>query len=86
LVKAFVMKISNLCFFSIDQILSSYKIFLINDIENFICMGKADDRNSSYVFTSKVHYYIIGAHLLCTNYINSFFIEVENLEPSQLCI
>ncbi len=33
----------------------------------------------------KVHYCIMGAHLLCTNYIDSFLIEVENLKLSPNC-
>jgi hypothetical protein len=37
--------------------------------------------NSPYVFNSKGHYYIMGAHLLCTNYIDNFKIEVDNLKP-----
>jgi len=50
-----------------------------------MCMGSVDGQDNPYVFTSKVHYYIMGAHLLCTNYIDSFFIEVENLKPSPNC-
>jgi len=38
------------------------------------------------MFSFQVHYYIMGAHLLCTNYIYSFFfIEVENNKPSPNC-
>jgi hypothetical protein len=37
------------------------------------------------MFSLQVHYYIMGAHLLCTNYIDSFFIEVENYKPSSNC-
>jgi hypothetical protein len=48
-------------------------------------MGRVNGRDISYVFPSKVHYYIIGAHLLCTNYMDSFFIEVENLKSSPNC-
>ncbi len=48
-------------------------------------MGGANGQDSPYVFTSKVHYYTMGAHLLCTKYIDCFFIEVENLKPSPNC-
>jgi hypothetical protein len=41
-----------------------------------MCMGSADGWDSTYVFTSKVHYYILGAHLLCTNYIDSFLLKL----------
>jgi len=42
-----------------------------------MCMGRGDGRlNSPYVFNSKVHYYIVGAHLLCTNYIDSFLLKL----------
>jgi hypothetical protein len=44
-----------------------------------MCIRRADGQDNPYVFTSKVHYYIMGAHLLCKNYINRFFSEVENL-------
>jgi hypothetical protein len=37
-------------------------------------MGSADGWDSPHVFTSKVHYCIMGAHLLCTNYIDSLFL------------
>jgi hypothetical protein len=37
------------------------------------------------MFSLQVHYYIIRAHLLCTNYIDSYFIEVENYKPSPNC-
>jgi hypothetical protein len=47
-----------------------------------MCMGSANVWDSPYVFTSKVHYYIMGANLLCTNYTMFFFSEVENLKPS----
>ncbi len=43
-------------------------------------MGSANGQDNPYVFTSKVHYYIMGAHLLCTNYIDFFFIKVDNLK------
>jgi len=39
-------------------------------------MGSVDGRDNPYVFISKVHYYIMGAHLLCTNYINSFLLKL----------
>ncbi len=48
-------------------------------------MGCANGWDSPYGSTSKVHYYIMGAHLLCTYYINSFFIEAENFKPSPNC-
>jgi hypothetical protein len=32
-----------------------------------------------HMFTSKIHYYIMGAHLLCTNYINSFLLKLKIL-------
>jgi hypothetical protein len=48
-------------------------------------MGNANGRDSPYAFISKVYYYIMGAHLLCTNYIDSCFINVENLKPSPNC-
>jgi hypothetical protein len=44
-----------------------------------MCMGSVDDRDNTNVFTSKVHYYILGAHLLCTNYINSFLLKLKIL-------
>ncbi len=43
-------------------------------MENFMCMGRVNSQENPYVFTSKVDYYIIDAHLLCTNYINKFFL------------
>ncbi len=42
-------------------------------------MGNVDGRDSPYVFTSKVHYYIMNAHLLCTNYVNSFLLKLRIL-------
>ncbi len=42
-------------------------------------MGNVDGWDSPYVFTSKVHYYIMGAHLLCTNYIDSFLLKLKIL-------
>jgi hypothetical protein len=45
-------------------------------------MGSANGWDSPYVFISKVHYFIVGAHLLCTNYKDAFFIEVENIKSS----
>jgi hypothetical protein len=42
-------------------------------------MRRVDGRDNSYVFTSKVHYYIMGAHLLWTNYINSFLLNLKIL-------
>jgi len=51
-----------------------------------MCMGSVDGRDSLYVFTSKVHYYIMGAHLLCTHYVDSFFIiEVGDFKPTPNC-
>jgi hypothetical protein len=44
-----------------------------------MCMGSADGRDNPYVFISKVHYYMMGAHLLWTNYINSFLLKLKNL-------
>jgi hypothetical protein len=44
-----------------------------------MCMGSVDAWDSSYVFTSEVHYYIMGAHLLCTNYIDSFLLKLRML-------
>jgi hypothetical protein len=38
-----------------------------------------------HMFSLQIHYYIISAHLLCTNYINSLFIEVENYKSSPNC-
>jgi hypothetical protein len=55
------------------------------NIENFMCMGSANGWDNPDVFISKIHYYILGAHLLCTNYIDIFFIEVVNLKPSPNC-
>ncbi len=42
-------------------------------------MGRVGDQDNSYVFTSKVHYYIMGAHLLCTNYMDSFLLKLKIL-------
>jgi hypothetical protein len=42
-------------------------------------MGRVDGWNKSYVFISKVHYYIMGAHLWCTNYIDSFLLKLKIL-------
>jgi hypothetical protein len=46
-----------------------------------MCMGSVDGRDNPYVLTSKVHYYIMGAHLLCTNYIYiyKFFLSKLNI-------
>ncbi len=41
-----------------------------------MCMGSANGWDSAYVFISKVHYYIMGAHLLCTNYIDGFLLKL----------
>jgi hypothetical protein len=42
-----------------------------------MCMGSVDGRlNSPYVFNSQAHYYIMGAHLLCTNYVDSFLLKL----------
>jgi hypothetical protein len=40
-------------------------------------MGSA---NGAHVFTSKVHYYIMGAHLLYTNYIDNFILKLKILD------
>jgi hypothetical protein len=42
-------------------------MFSKNDMENFMCIQSANGRDNPYVSTTKVHYYIMGAHLLCTN-------------------
>jgi hypothetical protein len=42
-------------------------------------MGSADGQNNPHVFTSKVHYYIMGAHLLYPNYIDNFFLKLTIL-------
>ncbi len=42
-------------------------------------MGSVDSWDNPYVFISKVHYYIMGAHLLCTNYIDSFLSRLKIL-------
>jgi hypothetical protein len=42
-------------------------------------MGSANGRDNIYVFISKVHYYIMGAHLLCTNYVNVFLVKLKIL-------
>ncbi len=55
------------------------KYFSKNDIENFMCMESIDGQDSPYVFTSKVHYYIMGAHLLCTNYIDILLLKLKIL-------
>jgi hypothetical protein len=41
--------------------------------------GSENGWDSPYVFTSKVHDYIMGAHLLSTNYINSFLLKLRIL-------
>jgi hypothetical protein len=46
-------------------------------MENFMCMRNANGWDSPYVFISKTHYYIMGAHLLCTNYIDSFLLNLR---------
>jgi hypothetical protein len=50
-----------------------------------MCMGSANGQDNPYVFTSKVHYYIMGAHSLCTNYIILFLFEVHNLKLNPNC-
>jgi len=45
-----------------------------------MCMGSANGWDSPYVFISKVHYYIMGAHLLCTNYIDSLLLKLRILK------
>ncbi len=42
-------------------------------------MGSLDGGNSPHVFTSKVHYYIMGAHLLHKNYIDNFILKLKIL-------
>jgi hypothetical protein len=44
-----------------------------------MCMGRVNGQDNPYVFPSKVHYYIIGAHLLCTNYIDIFLLKLRIL-------
>jgi hypothetical protein len=44
-----------------------------------MCMGSGDGWESPYVFTSKIYYFIMGAHLLCTNYIDSFLLKLRIL-------
>ncbi len=77
MVKAFVMKVSK-CMWSIEYYVPIKYIFK-NDIKNFMCIRHADGRDNPYVFSSKVHYYIMGAHLLCTIYINSFLLKLKIL-------
>ncbi len=50
-------------------------------MEKFMCMGSVDGWDSPYIyiFTSKVHYYIMGAHLLCTNYMAYFLLKLKIL-------
>jgi hypothetical protein len=42
-------------------------------------MGNVDGWNNTYVFNSKVHYYIICVDLLCTNYIDNFLLKLRIL-------
>ncbi len=42
-------------------------------------MGNVDDQESPYVFASKIDYFIMGAHVLCTNYIDSFLLKLRIL-------
>jgi hypothetical protein len=44
-----------------------------------MCMGSVDGQDNPYVFISKVYYYIMGAHLLCTNYIDNFLLKLKIL-------
>jgi len=44
-----------------------------------MCLGSVDGWDSPYVFTSKAHYYIMSAHLLCTNYVDSFLLKLKIL-------
>jgi hypothetical protein len=44
-----------------------------------MCIGSVDGRDNPYVFISKVHYYVMGAHLLGTNYIDSFLLKLKIL-------
>jgi hypothetical protein len=47
-------------------------------------MGSANGRDNIYVFISKVHYYIMGANLLCTNYINVFLVKLKILNEAPI--
>ncbi len=49
-----------------------------------MCMGSANGQDSPYVFTSKVQYYIVGAHLLCTNYIDNFLLKLKILNQVRI--
>jgi hypothetical protein len=51
-----------------------------------MCMESVDGQDNPYVFTSKVHYYIMGEHLLCTNYIDNSYWSWEFKTISQLSI
>ncbi len=42
-------------------------------------MGSANGWDSPNVFTSKIHYYILDAHLLCINYIDNFLLKLKIL-------
>jgi hypothetical protein len=42
-------------------------------------MGSVDGRNNPYVFISKVHYYIMGAHLFYTNSKDNFLLGLKIL-------
>jgi len=44
-----------------------------------MCMGSVDGWDNPYVFTSKVNYYIMGAHLLCTKHIDSSLLKLKIL-------
>jgi len=51
-----------------------------------MCMGSVNVGDSPYIyiFTSKVHYYIMGAHLLYTNYIDYLLLKVKILNRPDL--
>jgi len=45
-----------------------------------MCMGSVDGCDSPYIYSlQKVHDYIMGAHLLCTNYIDCFLLKFKIL-------
>ncbi len=48
-------------------------------VRHFMCMGSVDGRDNPYVFTSKINYYIMGAHLLCKNNISSSLLKLKIL-------
>ncbi len=42
-------------------------------------MGSVYGWDNPYIFIWKVHYYIMGAHLLCTNYTDCFLLKFKIL-------